>query len=256
MDNMITTDLDTIQVRRERLSEQVAEQIQRIIQDKLKEGDRLPPERDLAEKFGVSRVVIREATKVLQERGLVKVLTGSGTYVTRVEPQVVSQSIGLFVRGNKPSFRDLLEIRRMLEVEIAGLAADRANEDDIHQLEVMVNEMQAVLPDICSSKDKMEEFVKADLCFHQNLAKASHNFLLPTLLSPITDLLLEFSRRASSFPGAPERATSFHQTILVCIRSKDEKKARDVMRSHLSSTEEFLDLMVEDDYNFDSQSPE
>ena len=109
--NLKTTALDAMQVRRGRLSEQVAEQIQHIIvQGRLKEGDRLPPERDMAEKLGVSRAVIREATKVLQERGLVKVLTGNGTYVTRVEPEVVSQSIGLFVRGNKHSFRDLLEI--------------------------------------------------------------------------------------------------------------------------------------------------
>ena len=116
----------------------------------------------------------------------------------------------------------------MLEVEIAGLAADRATEDDIHQLEIMVNKMQAVLPEIRSSKQEMEEFVKADLCFHQELAKASHNVLLPILLSPITDLLLEFRRKASSFSGAPESATNFHQTILECIGSKDNKRGRDV----------------------------
>jgi GntR family transcriptional repressor for pyruvate dehydrogenase complex len=256
IENKGTTDLDAIQIRREPLSEQVAEQIQNIIQDKLKEGDRLPPERDLSEKFGVSRVVIREATKILQERGLVKILTGSGTYVSRVEPEVVFQSMRLFVRGNKHSFRDLLEIRKMLEVEIAGLAADRATDDDIHQLEVMVNEMQAALPEIRSSKDKLEDFVEADLSFHQDLAKASHNFLLPILLSPITDLLLEFRRKASSFPGAPENATNFHQTILDCIRNRDSRKSRDVMRSHLSNTEEFLDLMVEDDLNLDNQPNE
>ena len=94
MENTKVIGLDMMQVKRERLSEQIAEQIQRnIIEGKLKQGDRLQPERDLAEQFGVSRTVIREATKVLQERGLVKVITGSGTYATRIKPAAVSQSI-------------------------------------------------------------------------------------------------------------------------------------------------------------------
>jgi len=250
MENTKVIGLDMMQVKRERLSEQIAEQIQRnIIEGKLKQGDRLPPERDLAEQFGVSRTVIREATKVLQERGLVKVITGSGTYATRIEPAAVSQSIGLFVQGYKHSFRDLLEIRRMLEVEVAGMAAERATDEDIQQLTACIDEMNAVLPEIRNSKDKMEDFVEADLRFHQNLGKASSNSLLPILLLPITDLLLEFRRKASSFPGAPERAITFHQTVLECVRSRDSHKCREAMRNHLSSTEEFLELMVEDENN-------
>ena len=82
--------LETLQIRRESLSEQVAEKIQQfIIQGHLRPGDRLPPERELGEQLGVSRTVIREATKQLQERGLVKVLTGSGTYVSKIEPEAI-----------------------------------------------------------------------------------------------------------------------------------------------------------------------
>jgi GntR family transcriptional repressor for pyruvate dehydrogenase complex len=239
------TGIESLHVNRARLSEQVAEQIQSmIIQGKIKQGDRLPPERELAEQLGVSRTVIRESTKVLQERGLVKVLTGSGTYATRVESENVSQSIGLFVRGKKHAFRDLLEIRKMLEIEVAGLAAERATEEDILQLEASLHEMQRALPEICIPRIKLEEFVQADLLFHQCLAKASKNSLLTILLEPITDLLLEFRREASSFPGAPERAVAYHQTILEYVRTHDNRKCQATMRDHISNTEEFLDLMT------------
>jgi GntR family transcriptional regulator, transcriptional repressor for pyruvate dehydrogenase complex len=256
IENTKASGLDMMQVKRNRLSEQIAEQIQRnIIEGKLKQGDRLAPERELAEQLGVSRTVIREATKVLQERGLVKVITGSGTYATRIEPAVVSQSIGLFVQGYKHSFRDLLEIRRMLEVEVAGMAAERATNEDIHLLTACLDEMKAVLPEIRTTTEKMEKFVEADLRFHQYLGKASNNSLLPILLLPITDLLLEFRRKASSFPGAPERAISYHQTVLECVCSRDSQRCREAMRNHLSSTEEFLKLMVEEEIKLGDQTP-
>jgi len=100
MNNIKQTGVEHVSVKRTRLSEQIAEQIQQIIvQGHLQAGDRLPPERELAEQLGVSRTVVREATKVLEERGLVKIVTGSGTYATRVQPSVVSQSIGFKFSG-------------------------------------------------------------------------------------------------------------------------------------------------------------
>ena len=246
MNNIKQTGVEHVSVKRTRLSEQIAEQIQHIIiQGHLQAGNRLPPERDLAEQLGVSRTVVREATKVLEERGLVKIVTGSGTYATRVQPSVVSQSIGLLVQGNKHSFRDLLEIRKMLEVEIAGLATERSTAEDIHQLETNLGLMVAVLPEINRSDTALEEFVQADILFHRFLAKASKNILLPILLEPITDLLLEFSRKASMLPGAPERAVQYHRIILEQVRGKDAAKSREAMRNHISNTEELLELMGE-----------
>ncbi len=236
--------LDTLQVRRESLSEQVAEKIQQsIIQGQLRPGDRLPPERELGEQLGVSRTVIREATKQLQERGLVKVLTGSGTYVSKIEPAAISQSIGLFMWGHGHAFRDLLEIRKMLEVEIAGHAAERATDEDIQQLESALEQMVAGLPGVHQDAAGLEKFVQADLLFHQIMARASKNSLLPLLLAPITDLLLEFSRQASSLHGAPENAIHFHRTLLQVVRDRDGERCRAVMRDHLSNAEKFLDQM-------------
>lgn len=234
--------LDTLQVRRESLSEQVAEKIQQfIIQGQLRPGDRLPPERELGEQLGVSRTVIREATKQLQERGLVKVLTGSGTFVSKIEPAAISQSIGLLMWGHGHAFHDLLEIRKMLEVEIAGHAAERATDEDVQQLDGALEQMTAGLRDVHRDAAGLEKFVQADLLFHQILARASKNSLLPLLLSPITDLLLEFSRQASSLQGAPENAIHFHKTLVQVIRSRDRELCRAVMRDHLSNAEKFLD---------------
>src|SRR5258706_1980367 len=195
---------EIVQVRRESLSVQAAEQIQQfIIRGELRPGDRLPPERELSEQLGVSRTVVREATKLLQERGLVKVLTGSGSFVSKVESSAISQSISLFMWGHGHAFHDLLEIRKMFEVEIAGLAAERATAEEVRELEAALAQMSAGAE---AGTAGLEKFVLADLLFHHVLAKASKNSLLPLLLAPINDLLLEVSRHASSLPGAPASA--------------------------------------------------
>lgn len=240
MDNL-DTGFEKIEVRRVKLPEQVAEQIQqRIVQGGLKPGDRLPSERVLGEQIGVSRTVIRESIKSLQERGLLKAINGRGHYVLKMKPEIVAHSIGLFMKIHKHAFRDLLEVRKSLEVEIAGLAADRADDEEITELVGVLKEMRRRLPKIHASIEDMEEFIQADLLFHQVLAQASKNALLPLLLTPVTDMLLEFSRKASTLPGAAESAVNFHQTILECVRKKDTQRCREVMHEHLSSAEECL----------------
>jgi GntR family transcriptional regulator, transcriptional repressor for pyruvate dehydrogenase complex len=243
--------LDLLQVRRANLSVQAAEQIQQfIIRGQLRPGDRLPPERELSEQLGVSRTVVREANKQLQERGLVKVLTGSGTYVSKVEPAAISQAISLFMWGHGHTFHDLLESRKMFEVEIAGLAAERATTEDIQQLEGALAQMAAALPRVHADSAGLETFVQADWFFHQILAKASKNSLLPLLLTPITDLLLQFSRQASSLQGASENAIHFHNALLQAVRSRDSARCRAVMRDHLMDAEKILDQMADDKVGF------
>jgi len=240
--------LEKLQIRRDKLPEQVAEQIQElIIQGGLKPGDRLPPERILGEQIGVSRTVIREAIKALQERGLIRAITGSGHYVSKMTPEIVAQSIGLFMKIHKHAFRDLMEVRKSLEVEIAGLAAERATDIEIGELKDVLSGMKRVSPNILSSAKLMEEFVQADLLFHQIMAQASKNSILPLLLSPVTDLLLEFSRKTSTLPGAAEKAVEFHKSILDCICRRDSLGCREVMSRHMASASEYLSSLENDD---------
>jgi GntR family transcriptional repressor for pyruvate dehydrogenase complex len=229
-----------IQVSRDLLFEQVADQIQNIIvKGGLVPGDRLPPERELAEQLHVSRTVIREAVKALQERGLVRVLRGSGTYVSRVEPDTIAQSITLYMHSHQGSLRDLVEIRCPLEIEIAGLAAEMATDEDIELLESSLREMEEALPQLTSTPHALEQFVQADMIFHHALARATKNVLLPVLLTPITDLLLEFRRKASDKAGAAEDAIYYHRAMLDAIRRRDGLACRELMRKHLYRAEQW-----------------
>jgi GntR family transcriptional repressor for pyruvate dehydrogenase complex len=230
-----------LKITRDRLYEQVVQQLQElIISGRLKPGDKLPPERQLAEQLGVSRTVIREAIKTLEQRGLVTVLTGSGTYVSQMDPRIVSESIGLLVQQSTSSFDHLNEVRRMLEIEITGLAAERAQPEDIEAMEEAVQEMEGAVANIRGHPDLLEDFVEADLAFHNALAKAAQNPLLPILLEPISDLLVEFRRLASSGPGAPEDALNYHHRILEYLKARDASTCRELMREHLEKAEEWV----------------
>lgn len=228
-----------IKIKRERLYDQVVRQIQEsIINGGLKPGDKLPAERQLAEQLGISRIVIREAMKTLEERGLVKVMSGSGTYVSQADPQMISQSIGLLVHQSTSSFDHLNEVRRMLEIEIAGLAAERATAEDIEALDDALHEMEIVIADLSEHPERFEDYVEVDLAFHNTLAKATQNPLLLVLLEPISDLLLELRRVASSAPGALEDAVTGHRRILDQVRARNVSGSREAMRAHLEKARE------------------
>jgi GntR family transcriptional regulator, transcriptional repressor for pyruvate dehydrogenase complex len=184
--------------------------------------------------------VVREATKQLQERGLVKVLTGSGTFVTKVEPSTIADSISLYMWGHGHAFHDLLGIRKMFEVEIAGLAAERATDDELAQLEAALVDMTAGQASAEGNAAGLEKFVMADMRFHQLLARASKNSLLPLLLSPITELLMAFSRQASALSGVTASAIHFHSLLVRGIRDRYSERCRVVMRDHLNDAENLL----------------
>ena len=218
-------------IRRDSLHEQVADRIQGLIVDEsLHPGDRLPGERDLAERVGVSRTVIREAIHVLRVRGLVEVRPGSGTYIRELSPNDAAAPIGLLLKLRQVSdrYQDLHEIRRTLEVDIAGLAAERATEEDMATLEVAIEEMAA-------HSEDADQFTRRDLAFHGALATATHNDLYTVLLTPITDLLLEFRLAAYSHDagGSIEGALTYHGQILDRIKARDPQGAREAMRDHL-----------------------
>ncbi len=118
--------------REPRLSDKVAELLlETIFRRGLQPGDRLPSERELGEQFGVSRTVVREAVRELAAKGLIEVRTGSGLRVAAVDAAAVSESMSLYLRGGSVDFARVHEVRRLLEVEIAGLSAERATAEQI-----------------------------------------------------------------------------------------------------------------------------
>lgn len=218
--------------RQQKLSGQVAGQIQDLILAKeFKPGDQLPPERAMCDLFQVSRTVIREAIGVLEAKGLLTSQGGSGTYVRALDSKDVAGSIGMYIstQNQSVSLKELIEIRRILEVQIAGLAAERATADGILELEQIMAETVAVM-------DETEAFASKDLEFHMALARLTQNSLFSILLEPLVDALYEGRRLASTLPGVKEQAIGLHRNILEKIKAGDPEGAASEMSKHLDQS--------------------
>ena len=217
-------------VRTSRLYEQIVQQIEAsIVKGDLKAGDQLPAERELAQRFGVSRTAVREAVKALREKGLVEAYSGRGTFITDGTTQAVRQSLDLMVKIGQPEgSTHLAEVRAILEPEIAALAAVRIQEAEL----ATMREAVAVM-DRAGAKDP-ELYIEADLDFHLALAEGAANPLILSLLDSIVALLREQRLRIFRVPGGPERGQVHHKRILDAIERRDSEKAREAMRAHLS----------------------
>src|SRR5215469_6616308 len=216
-------------VKTSRLYEQIVQQVEEsILNGQLKPGDQLPAERDLAQRFGVSRTAVREAVKALREKGLVEAYSGKGTFITDGTTQAVRQSLDLMVKiGQTEGTNHLAELRAILEPEIAALAAARIQDPELVTMREAVSIMDA------SGKDP-EAYIEADLDFHLALAEAAANPLILSLLDSIVGLLREQRLKIFRVPGGPERGQIHHKKILEAVERRDIQKAREEMRAHLS----------------------
>ena len=215
-------------VRTSRLYEQIVQQIEAsIVKGDLKAGDQLPAERDLAQRFGVSRTAVREAVKALREKGLVEAYSGRGTFITDGTTQAVRQSLDLMVKIGQPEgSTHLAEVRAIIEPEIAALAAARIQDPELTTMREAVATMDR------AGKDP-EAYIEADLDFHLALAEGAANPLILSLLDSIVALLREQRLRIFRVPGGPERGQIYHKRILDAVERRDSEKAREAMRAHL-----------------------
>jgi len=215
-------------VKTSRLYEQIVQQVEdSILKGQLKAGDQLPAERDLAQRFGVSRTAVREAVKTLREKGLVEAYSGRGTFVTDGTSQATRQSLDLMIRVNQQEgSATVAELRLVLEPEIAALAATRIEEQLLSAMRDAVVVMDRSMNDPAS-------YIEADLDFHLALAEAVGNPLILSLLDSIVGLLREERSRIFNADGGPERGQYHHKRILAAIEQRDPEAAREAMRSHL-----------------------
>jgi GntR family transcriptional repressor for pyruvate dehydrogenase complex len=215
-------------IRSSKVYEQITEQIEQLIlSGKLRSGDRLPTERELAEQFQASRTAVREAMKTLAQKGLVDMRPGRGTIVIDGTSQAMRHSLGLMMRvGQADGPENLVEVREILEPEIAALAAARATEEHIAALQEAVEIMDASL-------DDADTFIDADNDFHRALAKATQNALILSFLDSIVDLLSEQRKNIFSVTGGSSRGQMHHKLLLAAIERHDPEAARVAMRAHL-----------------------
>jgi len=215
-------------IQTERLYKQIVDQIERrIAAGDLKLGDQLPAEPELAQQFGVSRTAVREAVKALCEKGLLEIRPGRGTFVINERPDVIRHSLGLLMSLDPTEgSRSLVEVREILEPEIAALAATRITDEHIATMREAVAMMDTAL-------DNVDVFVEADLDFHLALAEASQNLIIPALIDTIIDLLREQRRQTGLVNGGLKRGQYHHKKILEAVIRRDPEAARIAMQRHL-----------------------
>ena len=227
------------QARRGRLRDRAADQLlEMVVSGGLEPGERLPPERELCERLGVSRTVVREALNLLEARGLISIEHGRGAVVSGGNTDAVRDALEVVLRVRPKVLWELLEMRAILEVGISGLAAERATEEDTDAMRVQLERMAALI-------DVPEGYVDADVEFHALLARAARNGVLLTMLEPIVDLL-RASRRvsASRRPGSALRALGEHEEILRRVEAGDAGGARREMRAHLANTVKDIEAVL------------
>ena len=219
-------------VQSSRLYEQIVQQIEEsILNGTLKPGDQLPPERELALRFGVSRTAVREAVRTLHQRGLVEAYSGRGTFVTNGTSQAIRSSLDLMMKIQPAGPAPLVEVREILEPEIAALAAIRWDEAHL----VMMREAIAVMD---RERSDGEAFIEADLDFHLALAEAAGNPLILSLIDSIGGQLREQRMRIFYVEGGPERGQFHYKRILEAVEQRDPERAREAMRTHLQQVRE------------------
>lgn len=217
-------------------AKRVTEQLEQLIVERqIAPGSRLPSERELAEQFGVSRTVVREAVRSLMAKGYVEVRPGSGATVRRPTAEAVSQSMTLFLRSghDELDYLKVHEIRRVLEVEIAGFAAARHTAEDLTQLDEIMADMEM-------HREDRERFARNDVAFHAALATATHNELFVLLLHSVVDIMMKVRYLGALVPHSADHALRYHRAILAQIKAKDPEGARWAMRQHLDDSEEIV----------------
>jgi len=220
-------------VRTSRLYEQIVQQIEEsILKGTLKPGDQLPAERELAQRFGVSRTAVREAVKALREKGLVEAYSGRGTFITSTTSQGIRQSLDWMMKVEQADgSAHLAELRSMLEPEIAAAAALRIEESHLATMREAFNVMDR-------SREDPVAYIEGDLDFHLALAEAAANPLILSLIDSIVGLLREQRMRIFYVEGGPERGQYHHKRILDAVEKHDAEKARAAMRAHLQQVRE------------------
>ncbi len=224
------------------LADRVSQKLESLIlSGTLPTGERLPSERELGDQFGVSRTVIREAVRALAAKGFLEVRTGDGTFVTEAKVSSASAALSRLLRltgtQSATGARSLYEIRRPLEIAIAGLAAERATVPQIEELRGLVESIQ-------KSDLPKDDFVAADIRFHLLLAESTQNHLFSALLNSVSDLMTVIRELGTSVPGSRKDACHHHKAILARIVARDAAGACRAMEAHMDASEIIFDKAV------------
>jgi GntR family transcriptional repressor for pyruvate dehydrogenase complex len=209
-------------------TELVAQRLVALLSDgTLKPGDKLPPERELAQQLNVSRTTVREALKLMTLSGLLKAKRGDGTYVRQEFTSFLSQQIEWPVLLSLHELDMIVEVREGLEVKAARLAAERATPEEIERIGVFQQLLEIKGRDI-------ERETDLDMEFHHAIADASHNELLRRLMLSLQNILRQYIALSNQMTDRLETTIAEHQAIYEGIKAKDPGAAERAMIEHLA----------------------
>ncbi len=213
-------------VKSTRIYEEIVRQVKQLITEgKLKSGDRLPPERDLAEKFMVSRTSVREALRALQSRGLIGIRAGEGAFIRDISVDTLIEPLALVILPHREAVGELFEARRLLEPAIAALAARRATPEELTEMERILEEQSK---QVAQGGTGMAQ----DTALHTAIANSAHNRAITRIVNALMDLLTQSREESLHTPGRPPRSHQDHRRFLEAIQGRDEVGAHRAMVDH------------------------
>lgn len=226
--------LESSQQSGQSLAQQVANKIESLIKEqRYKTGDKLPNEFELATELTVGRGTIREAIKLLAARNVVVIQRGKGTFVSKT-PGITEDPLGLsFISDKKRLSSDLMDVRVMIEPEIAKLAAENATSEEVEQMEKICDEIETLIHANQNHETK-------DIELHSAIAKSSKNVVVPSLIPIIQTAISLFINLTNR--SLKEETIETHRQIVEAIKNKDGEAAKKAMQRHLGYNKEELNL--------------
>jgi GntR family transcriptional repressor for pyruvate dehydrogenase complex len=209
--------------------EKVIQQItDKISSGEYKPGDYLPTERELSEMMDVSRASVREALRVLEYIGLIECKPKNGTNIVYVSPEILANRLHTIdLRSNKSNFENLLELRETIEPKIAGLAAQKATDEEVKLIKKYIYDLGENIEE--------EEFENSDALFHLYIAQASNNIFFIRIMEMLFEMLKEVRKKTVFSYHRREGIFEEHKLIYEAIENRDIEKSAMAMKQHLTN---------------------
>lgn len=215
-------------VDRSTLPEEIAARLLELIKaERLRPGDKLPAERELAAEMHVSRPVLREALRALSIMNVVEIRQGAGTYITALEPQQLVSHLEFVFSKDPVALSQVIETRRIVEVGNVRLAAQRITPDELADLRALLKHLRGAVDDAA-------RFAELDIAFHDAVCEAAGNFLLVQFMRIINTLGKVSRERTGAAAAARRRALKDHEAIVAALVGHDPAAAAAAMEAHLS----------------------
>jgi GntR family transcriptional repressor for pyruvate dehydrogenase complex len=226
-------------IKKSAIAEEILARLLDLIKEReLRPGDKLPPERELAAMMDVSRPSLREALRALSIMNIIEIRQGDGTYVTSLEPELLVEHLDFVFALDDSTFVQLFEARKILEVGIVALAAQRITAEQIAELE-------ACLARSVENTDDPQAFLETDLELHNLITRAANNPILSRMMASISQLGLASRSRTTAIPGVVQKTVDDHRAIVAALKARDADAARQAMLDHLNNVEARLKQLID-----------